>query len=162
MSGSAENTASSAFEDSGRREVVLDLATANRMLLLVRRIVDDVQNYSRTLDRIRPEQERLDRGRRSLTWPQRQRRYQIREEVADVEQSLLDALAELEVLGVTLLDPLTGQVGLPTLVNDKRAYFSWKPGEEGLSYWHFAGEEQRRPIPASWIKAADLRLLGKS
>ncbi len=162
MIGSAENTASSAFEDSGRREVVLDLATGNRMLLLVRRIVTDIQNQSRILARMRPEQDRLDRGRRTLSWPERQRRYQIREEVADAEQALQDALAELEVLSVTLLDPLSGQVGLPTLVNDKRAFFSWKPGEEGLSFWHFAGEEQRRPIPASWIKAADLRLLGKS
>jgi|DewCreStandDraft_4_1066084.scaffolds.fasta_scaffold259584_1 hypothetical protein len=162
MSGSAENMASSAYEDPSRREVVLDLTTASRMLPLVQRIVADILHSRQLLARLLPEQDILDRQRRTLDWPGRQRRYQLQEDVSATEQKMQDALAELEVLGLILEDGDSGQIGFPTLVNDSRAYFSWKPGEEGLLFWHFASEAQRRPIPASWFKASNVRLVGKS
>lgn len=162
MSGSMENMAHSASERPERREVILNLATAGRMISLVRRIVTDIREQRRTLEPLRRDLELLDQSKRSLDWPQRQRRYQMRDEVALGEQRLNQALAELDELGVALIDIDLGQVGFPTLVNDRRAFFSWKLGEEGLSYWQFAGEGIRRPIPSSWAKAADLRLLGKS
>jgi len=56
----------------------------------------------------------------------------------------------MQVLGLTLLDAEIGRVGFPTLVNDRRAYFSWRPGEEGLHSWHFAEESMCRPIPSAW------------
>jgi hypothetical protein len=162
MNGSTENRASSAFEKPGRFDAVLSLTTANTMLPLVGRIVADIQCYHHQLDRLRPELDRLNENRRQLAWPERRRRYEIREEIAFAEQELLDALAELEVLGLTLLDAAEGRIGLPTIVNDRRAYFSWKPGEDRLTTWHFAGETGRRPIPAHWTKAPDLRAAGKS
>jgi hypothetical protein len=63
---------------------------------------------------------------------------------------LEDALAELEVLGVALIDARQGRVGLPTVVNGRLAYFSWQPGDPALQYWHFPEEAQRRPIPPGW------------
>jgi hypothetical protein len=162
MSGSAENTASSASEKPERRDVVLNLATANRMLPLVRQIVADIVQCHQDLARLRPEQNRLDRNRFKLSWPLRQRRYEVQEETTIAEQNLLDAFAELEVLGLTLENQAAGQIGFPTLVNDRKAYFSWKIGENGIQFWHFAGESQRRPVPATWAKSADIRLLNKS
>jgi hypothetical protein len=53
---------------------------------------------------------------------------------------------------VVLLDDLQGRVGFPTLVNNRRAYFSWHPGEEGLHSWQFADEDIARPIPMAWLK----------
>ena len=82
--------------------------------------------------------------------------------MAAEESNLLEAMAELEVLGVALVDPETGRVGFPTIVNERPAFFSWQPGEETLKYWHFGSELVRRAIPASWAKHADIRLLGKS
>lgn len=161
MSGSRENTAPSASEQPERREVVLNLATAGRMITLVRQIVVEVQEQQRGLNPLRRELEFLDQSRRSLDWPQRQRRYQIRDEVIAGEKRLQEAMTELDSLGVALIDADSGQIGFPTLVNDRPAFFSWKPGEDGLNFWHFAGEEIRRPIPSSWVKVADLRLLGK-
>lgn len=162
MSGSAENTASSASEKPERRDLVLNLATANRMLPLVKQIVADILQCNQDLARLRPEQNRLDRNRFNLGWPQRQRRYEVREETITAEQNLLDALAELEVLGLTLENQPAGQIGFPTLVNDRKAFFSWRMGENGLQFWHFAGETNRRPIPSTWAKSADIRLLNKS
>ena len=48
---------------------------------------------------------------------------------------------------------LTGLVGFPTLVNERPAFFSWRPEEEGLLYWNFSGDDQhRRRVPEEWTK----------
>jgi hypothetical protein len=162
MNGFTEDTAHDASDRSRRRETVLTFTTASRMLPLVRRIVGDVLEDRRLLAQLQPEQDRLDRERRSLSWPQRARRYQLREDMAARERHLQEALGELDELGVELLDPLEGRIGFPTVVNNTRAYFSWRPREEGLNYWHFAGETVRRPIPLAWQKGAEGSLVGKS
>ena len=60
-----------------------------------------------------PEQAHLDRKKRTLDWPQRQRRYQLEDELHAAEQSLSEMKEELSGLGVTLLDGETGRVGFP-------------------------------------------------
>jgi hypothetical protein len=162
MKESAEDRASDASELAGRREIVLNLGTARRMLPLVARIVADFLGLQRRRQQLTAEQESLDRERHTLAWPQRQRRYEVHEELMGVERQLSEARAELELLGVALIEASEGRVGLPTVVNGHLAFFSWKPGDEGLRYWHFAGELVRRTIPASWKDAGDVRLIGKS
>src|SRR5215471_2060531 len=145
MNGSTENQTSGASDQDGGRDVVLTWTTSHRMLPLVQRIIDDIINRRRELARLAPEKRQLDRLRRSLAWPERARRYRLQEEINSLERELDDECAELEVLGVVLLDADRGQVGFPTLVNNRRAFFSWRPGEEELHSWHFAGENLRRP-----------------
>jgi hypothetical protein len=152
MNGSTENRASEAFEKRGGHSHILTWAAANRMLPLVQRIVADVIACQHRLAVIQPEKDRLDRHRRELTWPERSRRYQLDEEIATGERTLQDGFSELNGLGVTLLDSETGRVGFPTEVNKRRAYFSWLPGEQTLSFWHYADDGERRPIPATWTK----------
>jgi hypothetical protein len=147
--------ASGAPDKPARRNRVLNLPTAQRMLPLVQRIVTDILDRQASLDRLQPEQDRLDRNKRALSWPQRQRRYQVREEIAGAESELENAFLELGELGVELLDPVAGRVGFPTVVNERAAFFSWKPGEEGISGWHFAQETKCRPIPPAWTKVPD-------
>jgi hypothetical protein len=162
MSGFSGNTASNASERPERPETAMNLITARRMLPLVQRIVQDILTDQQTLERLQPEQDRLDRQRRDLRWPERRRRYQLQEEIGGVERHLQDALLELQGLAVVLLDPQAGRVGFPTIVNDRRAYFSWRPGEETIRSWHFAEETAGRPIPLSWLKVGDISLTGKS
>src|SRR5260370_11165222 len=126
------------------------------MVPLVQRIVQDVLHCRQELARMQPEQSWLDSQRRTLDWPQRARRYHLKEAIAAQEEHLTLALEELESLGVVLLDPLKGQVGFPTLVNGRRAFFSWRLGEENLKHWHFMGEKVRRMIPASWGLEAEV------
>lgn len=161
MNGSTESRASDAFERPGRREVVLNLGTARRMVPLVMQIVRDVQEARQRIRRLTPEQECLDGQRHKLTWPKRQRRYQVQEELTTAETSLERAMGELDQLGVVLIDAEEGRVGLPTSVNNHLAFFSWKPGDDGLRYWHFAGETNRRVIPAGWKETGDIRLVSK-
>jgi len=162
MNGSTGNTASNAPERPERRDTVMSLVTARRMLPLVERVVRDILDQQKILDRLNPEQDRLDRHRRDLVWLERQRRYQIREEVAVAEKHMRGALDELQGLGLALLDADTGRIGFPTIVNDRRAFFSWQPGEEAIRSWHFVEEAVCRPIPPAWLKAGEISLMGKN
>src|SRR5690349_17377832 len=99
MSGFIENTAHNAPDKPDRPEVVLDLATASKMVPLVRGIVADILEHQRHLAALEPELDDLDRQRRTLAWPKRARRYQVREEISTATQHLQQAFAELEALG---------------------------------------------------------------
>jgi hypothetical protein len=152
MNGFTEPRASGASERPGTHERVLTWEDGTAMLPLVGRIAADVRRQVERLARLGPERDRLESRRRTLAWPERARRYQLQEELTEAEKELADARAELEVLGVALLDAAAGLVGFPTVVNDRAAYFSWQPGEEGLGYWNFAGDTHRRPVPADWTR----------
>lgn len=152
MSGSRSYSASDASERPERNEIVLSLVTVQKMLPLVKRIATDILANRSASIRLQPEEARLDRQKRKLDWPQRQRRYQIKEEMAAAEQALHAAQMELGELGLVLLDEAEARIGFPTLVNNRRAYFSWRVEDESLQNWQFADEDTQRPIPASWLK----------
>jgi hypothetical protein len=152
MNGFTEPRASDASEQPGQGEQILTWGASQAMLPLVGRIASDVMAHHARLMHLQPELERLDRQRRVLSWPQRSRRYAIHDELGLLDRALQENLAELTGLGVVLLDASTGLVGFPTLVNDRKAYFSWKPGEDGLKFWNFADEMVRHPVPESWTK----------
>lgn len=158
MNSPAENIA---FDKPERRSTLFSLPTVQRMLPLVRQIVADYQASQRDLARMHPEQEMLERHKRELTWPERSRRYQLQEEIAATERTLGEAQAELEGLGIVVLDAGAGRVGFATVVNNQPAYFSWQPRDENLGHWHFAEETVLRPIPSAWFQEGEVRILGK-
>src|ERR1700722_20134247 len=137
MNGSTENRTPDASESSGRGEGGLNLGAARKMLPLVERIVAEVVAARGLTERLTLERDLLDEGRLKLTWPQRQRRYEVHDELAVAEQSLRDAVGELEELGLVLFDERRGRIGLPTVVNGRLAFFSWQVGEPGIRCWHF-------------------------
>jgi hypothetical protein len=154
MNGFTEPGTSDASEGLAYHDRILTWDISFAMLPLVGRIAVDVRRLHAELARLVPERDRLERERRTLAWPERSRRYELAEEVAATEKDYADARAELEVVGVALLDPAVGLVGFPTVVNDRPAFFSWQPDEEGLNFWNFAGDTIRRPVPADWTKPA--------
>ncbi|HUR55358.1 MAG TPA: DUF2203 family protein [Gemmataceae bacterium] len=147
---STPNRASNPTGKSRRKDVNLDLPTARQMLPLIRSIVSDIKTSRQAIAQLTPEQERLDRHRRDLVWQERQRRYQVSDEIAAAEKSLTTALTELNGLGVSLLDAEKGEVDFPTKINGRPAAFTWRLGDDGVRHWHYTGEPQRRPIPAEW------------
>ena len=158
MNGSMGNMAFGASETADS-EHIMSLKTVQSMLPLVQHIANDIVQCQVVVDKAQPEQDRLESLKRSLAWPARQRRYELFEQMNAASQKIAAAAEELGELGVVLLDPRTGRVGFPTLVNNRRAFFSWHPGEEGLNSWHFAEESVFRPIPQAWLK--ELSLVGK-
>lgn len=153
MSGFTEHQASGASDVGRRHDAVLTWAQAQGMLPLVGRIIADLTRDTQRLARIEPEKDRLDRHRNELVWLERQRRYQLADEITVLTRDLLAARAEFDALGVLVLDEEEGLVGFPTLVNNQRAYFSWKPGEETVDFWQFADSARRRPVPPAWKEA---------
>ena len=131
-----------------RKDTTLDLPTARQMLPLVKSIVADIVTSRSALSQLAPEQERLERQRRDLAWQERERRYQLSEDIRTAERNLSAAVTELTALGVNLLDDAAGEVDFPTKVNGRSAAFSWKLGEDKVGHWHYSGEATRRPIPA--------------
>lgn len=151
------NRASNPAGKPRRKEVSFDLATARQMLPLVRSIVSDLVNHQTALDLLAPEQERLDRHRRDLVWQERARRYQVTDEIAQTEKALAGAAAELTALGLSVVDPGDGEVDFPTRINGRPAAFNWRLGEDKVGFWHYSGEEARRPIPTDWESGTPLR-----
>jgi len=142
---------------SRRPEVVFDLTTARRMLPLVSRIVQDIQASRLAITALQPEQDRLDRHRRDLSWPERQRRYVVQEEIASAERHLHETLTELRRLGLALLPEHEDEVGFPTELNGRKAYYLWRGGESDVANWNYAGETIRRTIPPEWVEAGSAR-----
>ena len=154
MNGFTERRAFGTEQRPDANERVLTWETSFAMLALVRRIVADVLHHQERLTDLRPERDQLERNRLQLPWTGRARRYEIEEEMKKHAHDLRASRGELEALGVALLDAEGGLVGFPTIVNNRRAFFSWQSGEEGLTFWNFAGDLNRRPVPASWTKPA--------
>jgi hypothetical protein len=150
MSNSTPNRASNPAGKPRKKDVTHDLTTARQMLPLVRSIVTDIVTSRRVIAALTPEQERLDRHRRDLVWQERQRRYQVTDEIAAAEQTLTTATIELAGLGVNLVDGDSGEVDFPTKVNGRAAAFTWRLGDDGVRHWRYQGEEQVRPIPTDW------------
>jgi len=155
MNGFTEHQASGASETPGRRDMILTWATAQDMLPLVGHILRDITTARQQLAKLYPEKEGLDRRRHKLEWPERSRRYQLDELIAREEGALATARDELYHLGLTMVEEGEGLVGFPTIVNNKKAYFSWRQGEEGIEYWHFAEDHNRRTVPAAWKEPND-------
>ena len=153
MNGFTERRASGSGQRPGPNDLVLTWETSFAMLPLVRQIVADVLGHQERLMRVRPEHDRLERNRLNLAWAERARRYELEEEIKALGKELTASRGELEGLGVSLLVVRTGLVGFPTIVNNRKAFFSWKPGEEGLAFWNFADDLNRKAVPVSWTKA---------
>ncbi len=139
------------------KDVQFDLATARKMLPLVRGIVTDIVDNQAKLGALVPLSEKLERERRALDWTARRQRYAMTDEIATAEKAFGAAVTELSTLGVSLADPDAGLVDFPTRINSRPAAFTWQVGEDSLSHWRYAGEDHRRSIPADWQGNAPIR-----
>lgn len=154
MSNTPNRAGNPAGKPRRKDEAALDLPTARQMLPLVRSIISDIVTSREALSRLVPERDRLDRHRRDLVWQERQRRYQVAEEIRTAENQFSAAEAELSALGVGLVDAEAGEVDFPTRINGRPAAFCWKYGEDALAHWHYTGDGQRRTIPTDWDQQA--------
>ena len=161
MNGSSAGAGPASGKGQKRKDVTIDISTARQMLPLVKSIVTDIVTTRERLDQLGPEQERLERTRRNLDWQGRDRRYSLKDEMVHAEKELAGAVSELGNLGVALVDAESGQVAFPTRINGRPAAFSWQVGEDKLTFWHYAGEDLRRPIPQDWQGAAAVRTRGE-
>ena len=161
---STPNRATNPADKPKKKGISLDLTTARQMLPLVKSIVADIVTSRQAIAKLTPEHDRLERHRRDLVWLERERRYQLIDEIALAEKELTRAVGELSGLGINLVDDIAGEVDFPTKINGRAAAFTWRFGEDGVRHWHYQGEDQLRPIPADWEQHTPLtpiRFAGK-
>jgi hypothetical protein len=115
-------------------------ASANRMLPLVRAIVQDIVELNRDL---RDRQQRLDDVRRAAGPTARRGEDPYAEEIEQMQRDLehdgerlKEYIRELESLGLEFKDPVKGLVDFPTVIDGKDAYLCWRLGEPEVAYWH--------------------------
>jgi hypothetical protein len=140
-----KNTAGAGAQPKPARTGI-SLTAARKMIPLVSHIVNEIQARWNRLSELEAEQGDLDKRRRRLDWPERSRRYQITEEIAAENHRLQEAVAELESLELVLVDAIQGEVAFPTVVNNRKAYYLWRAGENDIKTWCHAHDPARHPV----------------
>ena len=118
---------------------------ANRMLPLVRRIVEDiVQDYARWREQVGV-LEVVAAGRRGDAPPNEAEKVEqdTQRLAADIERYV----QELRKLGVDFKGFDEGLVDFPSEIDGRAVYLCWKLGEEAVEHWHpvdtgFAGRQK--------------------
>jgi hypothetical protein len=121
------------------------LEEANRMLPLIRRIVEDLGGAARLYERT---QNRLNlKGDAALA--ENDRRL-AEAELSDYADRLEDCLQELRLLGVEFKG-WDGLVDFPAWVDGREIEYCWKHGDRRVDHWHeiYAGYSNRKPLPVT-------------
>jgi hypothetical protein len=127
---------------------------ANRILPLVRRIVEDIGAAARLYERT---QNRLNlKGNSALG--ERDRRI-AEEELSDHADRLEECLQELRSLGVEFRG-WDGVVDFPAWVDGREIEYCWKAGEARVVHWHelYTGYSNRKPLPVTSPRVPDATL----
>ena len=155
------NTPNRATNPAGKprkKDIALDLTTARQMLPLVQSIVSDIVTTRQAIARLTPEQARLERHRRELVWLERQRRYQLSDEIAAAEKTLQRG-DRAERAGCQPHRREAGEVDFPTKIAAGRPRF---PG--GGAFWAIGTTKAKNSDPSGdWDQGTPLpvRLRGQ-
>lgn len=130
-------------QPAGEVEGLFTVDSANRALVLVRKIVADVVEHYKELMRLRTEraeQATLHEAEESLE--------SMRVRIAEHIEKLGRLQAELDEIGCELKDWTTGLVDFPAWHEGRRVWLCWRLGEPAVEHWHEldAGFSGRRPI----------------
>jgi hypothetical protein len=107
---------------------------ANRMLPLVRRIVEDiVQDYARWREQVGV-LEVVAAGRRGDSPPNEAEK--VEEDAQRLAADIERYVTELRELGVDFKGFDQGLVDFPAEIDGRRVYLCWKLGEDAVEYWH--------------------------
>ncbi len=121
-------------------------AALDRVRPLVARISESVARLPGLQEEVRTAEYRMRRAAGSA--PERERFERTRDDLHATEESLLEALARLEDLGVQLKDPWLGLVDFLSYREGELVELCWRLGEERIRYWHRIGDGYpgRRPL----------------
>lgn len=109
------------------------LEEANRMLPLVRKIVQDIAETFRALQNMQEELAAL--SARASTENQARLNH-LQQSLESSVEKLEDLLSELESLGVELKDFSKGLVDFPSRRGGKPICLCWMLGEDSIRFWH--------------------------
>jgi hypothetical protein len=128
----------------GHRTRTFTLEQANRSLVLLRRVVEDVVDaYERAVE-LQQVAECAQLG------PDYGQRRIAEAQLAETVEQLQNYLWELDELGVELRDWRAGRVDFPARAGRRQVCLSWQLGDPEVRYWHEVHPacEELRPIEA--------------
>ena len=130
------------------RGKIYTIEELDRALPLIRAIVEDVRTGYR---RLRDQLEALGLEGRSRAVDPEEIVFDLPYPVRDLVDEIRDHVMELGELGLYLRDPSTGLVEAYGEQGEDIVYFSWKPGEDHVSFYHglFGSHRERRPVLAA-------------
>jgi hypothetical protein len=69
-------------------------------------------------------------------------------EIAELGERIMQRIAEIQELGITVKDLDMGLIDFPCLRDGREVYLCWKLGEPGIDWWHEidAGYAGRQPL----------------
>jgi len=139
----SDRLASAGRSSAPRDEILFTPDTANRSLVLVRRVVADVLRHYKVLMDLRTEREALSVGPSSA-----QQLDELRIRAEAVVETLRGFHDELTDIGCLLKDFATGLVDFPAMMDDRKVYLCWKYDEPTVAHWHEldAGYRARKPL----------------
>jgi len=122
---------------------VFTVARANRALVLVRKIIADMQKQYTELAKRRRERDKL---LQSAVEPERLQELNI--EIAAAATKLEHLSRELQAVGAVLKDLRTGLVDFPSVYRGRQVWLCWRAGEAEVTHWHELddGAAGRKPI----------------
>jgi len=133
--------------------IQFSLEQARSMLPLLRLIVADISLSHRELT------DRRSHLRRMLRSHQGKARFQVYDqEIVEMQKELNEQAAhldeyisELERLGVVLRSAHEGIVDFPTVIDQRRAFFTWQMGQDDINdfHWHDESTADRRRLASS-------------
>ena len=126
---------------------------ANRMLPLVRSIVEDITNQHREMTDLSRQHRRMVHAGDNET------ARNIEKQLQWAGDELARLTDELHDLGCTLKHPEDGLVDFPAIMEGLPAFLCWKLGEERIGYWHpiEAGFAARKPIEKAKLEDGKAR-----
>jgi hypothetical protein len=148
----SERVAAEQQDSSRRGQKLFSVASANRALVFVRRVVQDlVQDYA-ALMALR-EQTAATSG--AVPSEERSAATSLRIELLIERLSILED--ELDEVGCELKDWSLGLVDFPALYQGRQVCLCWRMGEDDIRFWHEhdAGFRGRQPITAEFEAEID-------
>jgi len=130
------------------RGKIYTLEELDRALPLVSAIVGDVmEGYRRLRDRL----EALGLEGRSGAANPEEIIFDLPPDLRELVDEIRDYIVELGDLGLYLRDPATGLVEAYGEQGENIVYFSWKPGEKRVRFYHglFGSHRERKPVLAA-------------
>lgn len=142
--------AAAAFDsDVGSTRRFFTVESANKALVLVRRVVQDIVSTYAELMKLRSEFDQHPADKVEAIAPR-----EVIERTAERLRALHDELGEV---GCELKDAVMGLVDFPAIRHGRRVCLCWKLGEPAVGYWHEepSGYAGRKLIDADFDAPAE-------
>ncbi len=128
------------------------VAEANRALVYVQRVVNDIVSRYHELVHLREERDRL-----TKLSHERDNVQAVRRRIGHCVETLNELHRELTAVGCVLKDWQQGLVDFPAQRGDERVWLCWRLGEATVGYWHplHSGIAGRQAIDATFDQPAN-------